>query len=163
GLHGRPSGEIMRHTALILGAAALALAGCSPQGKQSMSSPDLASIEKSVVEVSLADTAAALASGKTTSVALTQTYLARIKAVDPKLKSVLAVNPNALEQAKAADARRAAKQTKGPLDGVPILIKDNIDVAGMPNTGGSLALAANIPAKDAPLVARLIDGGAVIL
>ncbi len=128
-----------------------------------MTTTDLSAIEKSVVEVSLADTAAALASGKTTSVALTQSYLARIKAVDPKLKSVLAVNPQAMEQAKAADARRAAKQIKGPLDGVPILIKDNIDVAGMPNTGGSLALAANIPAKDAPLVARLIEGGAVIL
>ena len=126
-------------------------------------SADLSSIEKGVVEVSLADTSAALAAGKTTSAALTQSYLARIKQVDPKLRSVLAVNPNAVEAAKASDARRAAKQTLGPLDGVPILIKDNIDVAGMPNTGGSLALAANIPAKDAPLVKRLVDAGAVVL
>ena len=128
-----------------------------------MSSEQMASIEKGVVEVSLSDTSAALAAGKTTSVALTQSYLARIKAVDPKLRSVLAVNPQAVDEAKAADARRAAKQTLGPLDGVPILIKDNIDVAGMPNTAGSLALAANIPAKDAPLVKRLKDAGAVVL
>jgi amidase len=154
----------MTRTSIILGAASvLTLAACSAQDTQTMSAGAMATAEKSVVEVSLADTAKALADGKTTSVALTQSYLARIKAVDPKLHSVLAVNPQAVDAAKASDARRAAKQALGPLDGVPILIKDNIDVAGMPNTGGSLALAVNIPAKDAPLVKRLIDGGAVVL
>src|SRR5207253_8748989 len=109
------------------------------------------------------DISADLAGGKVTSETLVSAYEARIKAGDGKLKSVLALNPKAIEAARASDARRKAGKPLGPLDGVPILIKDNIDLAGMPTTAGSLALKDNVPAKNAPMVQHLVDGGVVIL
>lgn len=108
-----------------------------------------------------------LASGTMTSVGLTRAYLARIEAIDragPRLQSVIAINPNALAQAAASDARRAAGQALGPLDGVPILLKDNIEsLDPMATTAGSLALKDNITGRDSPLVAGLRAEGAVIL
>jgi amidase len=89
-----------------------------------------------------------------------RTALERIAAVDPQLHSVLAVDPTAIEQARAVDAGNL----RGPLAGQPVLIKDNIESAGaLPTTAGSLALAGNVTNRDAPLVARLRSGGAVIL
>jgi len=86
--------------------------------------------------------------------------LGRIAAVDPKLHSIIAIDPTAIEQARALDARRLS----GPLAGQPVLIKDNIESAGpLPTTAGSLALASNVTNRDAPLVARLRGAGAVIL
>jgi amidase len=79
------------------------------------------------------------------------------------LRSVIAVSPNALEQARASDARRKAGKLLGPLDGVPVLIKDNIDTQELPTTAGSLALADNHTGRDAPMVALLRAQGAVIL
>lgn len=115
----------------------------------------------------LPELSAALASGETTSVALTRAYLARIDAIDrsgPRLQSILAVNPDALAQAAASDARRAAGQALGPLDGLPILLKDNIEsLDPMVTTAGSLALKDNITGRDSPLVAGLRAEGAVIL
>lgn len=96
-----------------------------------------------------------------TSVALTQAYLDRIAALDargPALGAVRSLNPHALAEARAADRRR-----DGSLRGIPVLVKDNIDVAGLPTTAGSLALAESYPAGDAPLVANLRRAGAVIL
>lgn len=108
-----------------------------------------------------------LASGKTTSVALVQAYLARIATMDrqgPSLHSVIAINPHALDDARAADAARAAGRTVGPLSGLPILIKDNIETAdGVATTAGSLALKDNFATRDAPVVARLKAEGAVVL
>jgi len=116
---------------------------------------------------SIAQAEADLAAGRTSSVALVNHYLARIAAVDktgPKLNAVLAVNPHALADAAASDARRKAGHVRGALEGVPILIKDNIDSADpIPTTAGSLALAGNITHRDAPLVARLRAAGAIIL
>src|SRR4051794_9016458 len=80
----------------------------------------------SVVERSATDISADLASGKVTSETLVSAYEARIKTEDTKLKSVLALNPQAIEAARASDARRKAGKPLSPLDGVPILIKDNI-------------------------------------
>ena len=115
----------------------------------------------------LPELSAALASGETTSVALTQAYLARIDTIDragPRLQSVLAVNPDALAQAEASDARRASGAPLGPLDGVPILLKDNIEsLDPMATTAGSLALKDNVTGRDSPLVAGLRAEGAVIL
>ena len=119
-----------------------------------------------VVETSIDELQALLASGKSTSARLTQAYLDRIAAIDrkgPTLRSVIAVSPNALEQARASDARRRAGKSLGPLDGVPVLIKDNIDTIELPTTAGSLALAANWTKRDAPVVAMLRSRGAVIL
>ncbi|MBY9067924.1 amidase [Hyphomonas sp. WL0036] len=108
-----------------------------------------------------------LASGEMTSVGLTRAYLARIEAIDragPRLQSILVVNPDALAQAAASDARRASGAALGPLDGVPILLKDNIEsLDPMATTAGSLALKDNITGRDSPLVAGLRAQGAIIL
>ena len=106
-------------------------------------------------------------SGTLTSRALTQAYLDRIAAIDeagPALNAVIELNPEAL--ADAERARRGAQgggKVRGPLHGIPVLIKDNIDVVGMVNSAGSLALADNRRPRDAFLVARLRAAGAVIL
>jgi amidase len=108
------------------------------------------------------DAPAALRSGLS-SERLTRLYLERIEALDargPTLRSVIAVSPDAVDQAQARDRAGAG----GPLHGLPILIKDNIDVAGpLPTTAGSLALKDNVTGRDAPVVARLRTAGAVIL
>jgi amidase len=118
-------------------------------------------------EGSLPEIAASLAAGEITSEALVTSYLARIDTIDrsgPTLQSVLTVNPAALDAARASDARRAAGKALGPLDGVPILLKDNIETAdAMPTTAGALALANNITKRDSPLVAGLRGQGAIIL
>ena len=109
---------------------------------------------------------AAMSAGETSSQALVQAYLQRIASIDddgPRLNAVIALNTAALEEAAARDAERAAGQLRGPLHGIPVLLKDNIDAAGMPTTAGSLALAAHVPPDDAFLVARLREAGAVIL
>lgn len=116
-----------------------------------------------VEERSLAQVSADLSAGRVTSEQLTRAYLERITAVDPKLRSVLAVNPQALEQARALDAERRSGRSRGPLHGVPILLKDNIEAAELPTTAGSLALKENRTGRDAPLTARLRAAGAVIL
>jgi len=101
--------------------------------------------------------------GKLTSVALTEAYLERIRSLDDRLHSVLAVNRAARSQAAASDRRREGGRTRGPLDGIPLLVKDNVDTAGMPTTAGSRALLPGRPARDAALVRTLRAAGAVIL
>ncbi len=126
----------------------------------------LAAAPYPVAEKSVAQIAADLTAGRTTSVAVVQAYLKRIDSIDthgPQLRSVIAVSPTVLAEARAADAARAAGRSHGPLAGVPVLIKDNIETTGMPTTAGSLALAANNTNHDAPLVARLRASGALIL
>lgn len=133
--------------------AACALAACS-QHKSSA---------YAVYEVPLSQVAADLAAGKTTSVAVTQAYIDRIKTYDGTLHAVILIAPDALKQASASDQRRAAGHALGPLDGVPILVKDNIDATGMPTTAGSYALVKNFPRTDSEVVRRLRAAGVVIL
>ncbi len=99
--------------------------------------------------------------------ALTEAYLARIDALDrrgPTLRSVIETNPDALSIAEAMDAERKSKGPRGPLHGIPVLVKDNVDTADrMTTTAGSLALEGSIPARDAFLVERLRAAGAVVL
>ncbi|HEY0132406.1 MAG TPA: amidase [Allosphingosinicella sp.] len=91
----------------------------------------------------------------------TKAALKRIKALNPRINAVIAVDPTALGQARTLDRIRRAR---GPLFGMPILIKDNIESLGpLPTTAGSLALAGNVTNRDAPLVARLRQAGAVIV
>ncbi|HYD12572.1 MAG TPA: amidase [Allosphingosinicella sp.] len=91
----------------------------------------------------------------------TRAALAKIEELNPRLNAVIAVDPTALDQARSLDRQRRAR---GPLFGMPILIKDNIETAGpLPTTAGSLALANNVTNRDAPLVARLRAAGAVIM
>ena len=119
-----------------------------------------------VVELSATQARSLMAEGKLTSQELTQAYLDRIAAIDdagPALNSVIELNPQALPDAKALDAERKAGKTRGPLHGLPVLIKDNVDIAGMVNSAGSLALADHRPKADAFLVTRLRESGAVIL
>ena len=146
------------HRTLIIGlsaAAALTLVACS----EPTAPPEL----YNVVEVPLSKISADLADGKTTSAEITQAYIDRINALDGPLNGVIMVAPDALEQAAASDARRAAGEAIGPLDGVPILFKDNHDAVGMPTTAGSYALEENYPAQDSEVVKRLRAAGAVIL
>jgi amidase len=121
----------------------------------------------SIEELSLADIAAAFASGRLTSEQLTKNYLDRIDRLDrhgPNLRSVIETNPRALEIAAALDAERKTRGTRGPLHGVPVLIKDNVETSDhMMSTAGSLALQGWYAPKDAPLVERLRAAGAVIL
>jgi len=108
-----------------------------------------------------------MSSGRYTSRQLTEMYLKRIEEIDrsgPALHAVIEVNPDALAIADGLDAERKAKGPRGPLHGVPILIKENIDTADrMLTTAGSLALADTRPSKDAALVSRLREAGVVLL
>lgn len=118
-------------------------------------------------EKSVAALRADLAAGKVTAEELVQAYLDRIAKLDqagPGLHSVIALNPAALSDAKAVDRARRARKKLGPLAGIPVLLKDNIESKDeMATTAGSLALKDNITHRDAPLVARLRAAGAIIL
>jgi amidase len=141
--------------------AALA-AGCAAESP----APARSSQPLDVVELSATDARDRMAAGRLTSRELTDAYLLRIRAIDEggqALNSVIELNANAPADAAALDAERRAGTTRGPLHGIPLLIKDNIDVAGMVNSAGSLALAGHRPKTDAPLVRRLRESGAVIL
>ncbi len=108
----------------------------------------------------------AMADGRITSVGLVDFYLARIAAYDdagPALNALITINPRAREEAAALDAERAASGPRGPLHGIPIVLKDNIDTADLPTTAGSLSLEGFVPGDDAVVVQRLRDAGAVIL
>jgi len=104
----------------------------------------------------------AMDAGDTTSVALTSHYRTRIDELNPVLHAVITVDPDAHAQAEASDERRARGAALGPLDGIPVLVKDNVQVAGMPTTAGSPALL-DAAAPDAFIVTRLRAAGAVIL
>src|ERR1700723_2286603 len=120
-----------------------------------------------VEELSLADIAAAFAQGRITSQQLTQSYLSRIDQLDrrgPNLRAGIETNPGALDIASGLDAERKSRGPRGPLHGVPVLIKDNVETSDhMMSTAGSLALQGWYAPKDAPLVERLRAAGAVIL
>ena len=118
-------------------------------------------------EPSLSELQAAMARGATTALQLTHRYQARIEQIDrhgPHLRSVLELNPEAIKIASALDAERRAKGARGPLHGVPVLVKDNIATGDrMSTSAGSLALANVRAPRDASVVARLREAGAVIL
>jgi amidase len=118
-------------------------------------------------ELTIADLQARMQSSRETSRSLVEKYLARIEAIDrqgPALRSVLETNPDALAIADELDAERKSRGPRGPLHGIPILLKDNIATADrMQTTAGSLALAGIKPPKDAFVVERLRKAGAVIL
>jgi amidase len=135
-----------------------------------LAAPEIAVSAKApaaIEELTLADIAAAYADGRLTSRRLTQIYLDRISSLDrrgPELGAVLETNPQALDIAAELDRERQTHGPRGPLHGVPILLKDNIETADrMMTTAGSLALDGWYAPKDAPLVARLRAAGAVIL
>ena len=122
-----------------------------------------ASAPFSVVEASIPDMQAALKSGRVSSRALVQQYLARLAAYEDKFHAALAVNPRALEEADALDRERAQGRIRGPLHGIPIAVKDNIHTMNMPTTGGALAFDGLAPPYEATLVKNLRAAGAIII
>lgn len=119
-----------------------------------------------LVDMTAKELLRALAERRTTSVAIVDALTARIAAFDdagPQINAVIAVLPDARQQAMRLDAERAAGVLRGPLHGIPVLLKDNIAIVGQPTTAGSLALVDNIAAADAPLVAWLREAGTIIL
>ncbi len=119
-----------------------------------------------LVEATIADLRAALEAGRETAVSLTQGYLARIKAYDregPCLNAVPVLNPDALADARASDARRAQGRTLGPLDGIPYSAKASYSAKGLPVSAGSPAFQHLIAQRDAFVIERLRAAGAVLL
>ena len=119
-----------------------------------------------VVERTIPELQEALRAGTVTSAGLVDRYLARIAAYDrkgPRLNAIIAVNPRARDEAAALDRERASRATRGPLHGIPLVVKDNFDLAGMPTTAGTIAFATLYPPDDAFQVKKLKDAGAVIL
>jgi len=118
-------------------------------------------------EATISQLRSAMLAGRLTAAAITRHYLRRIRDLDrrgPKLNSVIELNPDALPLAEALDRERKARGPRGPLHGIPVLLKDNIATHDkMMTTAGSLALAGSIPPADAFLVRRLRAAGAVIL
>lgn len=119
-----------------------------------------------VAESSIADEQKAMTEGRVTSKALVQDYLNRIVAFDqhgPKLNALMILNPNALREAEALDRERAARGPRGPLHGIPVIVKDNYSTADMQTTAGTMALLGFVPSSDAFQVRKLREAGAVII
>ena len=119
-----------------------------------------------VMEKTIPQLQDAMASGTITSRQLVEIYLARIAAYDkqgPALNTIVALNPQALKFAEALDAERRTGRVRGPLHGIPVVVKDNYETVEMPTTAGSIALAAFHPRSDAFQVRRLREAGAVII
>ncbi|MDA0179593.1 amidase family protein [Solirubrobacter phytolaccae] len=114
----------------------------------------------------VADLQQRMTAGTLSATQLTKAYLQRIALTNtegPSINAVRLINPKALQEAAKADAERAAGTVRGPLHGIPVLVKDNLDVAGLPTTAGSVALENSIPATDSPVVAKLRAAGAILL
>jgi Asp-tRNA(Asn)/Glu-tRNA(Gln) amidotransferase A subunit family amidase len=119
-----------------------------------------------VVEKTIPELAAAMRAGAVTSKSLVQAYLARIEAYDhtgPALNAIITINPKAIAEADAMDRERAARGPRGPLHGIPIILKDNYDTGDMPTTAASIALRGSIPERDGFQVRKLREAGAVIV
>lgn len=142
-----------------LGSAAAAGIGISISGRAAAAQP------RSIEEATVVQLQAMMQRGQISSKRLTDTYLKRIASVDKMINSVIELNPDALVIADRLDRERKAGKVRGPLHGIPVLLKDNIDTADkMKTTAGSLALAdAPMPKQDAFIVGRLRDAGAVVL
>lgn len=142
----------------------LAAAAAIPENSEAPMPPDGFDLN----EVTIAELQNGMKSGKYTAVSLTKKYLQRIQAIDkqgPAVNSVIETNPDAISIAAALDRERKQKgSSRGPLHGIPVLIKDNIDTADrMMTTAGSLAMLGSTPAQDAFIVKRLREAGAVII
>ncbi len=143
-----------------IGISAAAIAGFAVSGSASGQRQGLDLTEKSIGELQ-----SLMQSRSVTSVTIVSGYLARIRTIDKKLNSIIEVNPDALKIAAEMDKERRAGKVRGPLHGIPVVIKDNIDTADkMKTTAGSLALFdAPVPKQDAFVVEQLRKAGAVII
>jgi len=142
----------------------LALGACQPATPPAATVP--APTDFIYAELDISDLQARMQAGELDSRGLTQAYLDRIAAIDkagPQLNAVIELNPDALKEAALRDVERRANAVRGPLHGIPVLLKDNIDAVPMATSAGSLALKDFRPGQDAFLVRRLREAGAVIL
>ena len=131
-----------------------------------MFAPAVQAAELNIITATIPEVEAAMATGKLSSVKITEAYLKRIDAYDkkgPAINAVILINPNALKEARAMDAERRAGKIRGPLHGVPVILKDNYETHDMPTTAGSQLLKGSIPAADGFVVKKLRDAGAVII
>lgn len=145
---------------------ALVITGCSTAQPAPKTEKPSEGEKFTIMEASIADIQKALDSGKTSSEELVKFYLDRIEKYDqkgPKLNSIIYINPKALDEAIALDKERKEKGSRGPLMGVPIILKDNFDTFDMPTSGGNKALEKSQPTKDAFLTKKLRDAGAIII
>ncbi len=133
----------------------VALAACAPGQPRST--------DFSVVEASIPELQALMESGELTSRELVTAYLVRIALYEERLNAAVAINENALAEADALDAERAAGNVRGPLHGIPVALKDNIHTTHLPTTGGALAFDGYVPPYEATLTANLRDAGAIII
>jgi amidase len=127
------------------------------------------SAEVNVVELTVKDAHTALQNKSYTSKQLTEAFLARIAKFNPGYNAIITMNPDALKDAEEIDRRRAAGEALGPLAGIPVVVKDTMDFAGLPTTAGWAPLSKRaggielIPERDSPVVARMREAGAIIL
>jgi len=152
----------------LLGAASAALAPALSSGRALAAAATPSAVKPfQFDEATISDLQSRLKSGELSARSLTAAYLARIEEIDkagPRLNSVIEVNPDALAIAEALDKERKQKGPRGPLHGIPVLVKDNIDTADrMQTTAGSLALVGSRPAQDSGVARKLREAGAVIL
>lgn len=147
---------------LITVLSAVSLASCTMVSTDPAARPGADLVE----ERSISELQDELSAGRTTSEALVAAFLARIEAMDrtgPTLQAVISLNPAATADARALDAERRAGRVRGPLHGIPVLLKDNIETRELPTTAGSLALSQNATGRDSPMAARLREAGAILL
>lgn len=138
------------------------LAACTNSTENQPESPDFTSFDFN--EITIDELQQKMKSGELTAEQICQKYLDRINMVDPQLKAIIELNPDALSIARSLDEERKNGKIRGPLHGIPIMIKDNIDTGDkMQTTAGSLALEGNVVAEDAFIVKKLRDAGAVLL
>jgi amidase len=161
-----PSRRSFLQTGVISGVvAAVGPMSSSAAATTSGGATDIPSFE--LDEITIVELQQGMESGRFTARSIAEKYLSRIEAIDrngPTLRSVIETNPDALAIADALDKERKEKGARGPMHGIPVLIKDNIDTAdGMMTTAGSLALVGAKPPKDSFVAKRLRDAGAVIL
>ncbi|HEX5473625.1 MAG TPA: amidase family protein [Vicinamibacterales bacterium] len=117
----------------------------------------------SIFEASIPEMQAAMKAGRTSSHAIVQQYLTRIAFYEDELNAAITINPKALEEADARDRERAQGRVRGPLQGIPIALKDNVQTTGMPTTGGALAFDGLVPPYEATLAKNLEAAGAIII
>lgn len=147
----------------VLASCQLPVASCQLLAQQALAK------DIKIVELTAQEAQVALERKQYTSRQLTEAFLARIEKYNPGYNAIITMNPNALSDAEAIDKRRAAGEKLGPLAGIPVVVKDTMDFAGLPTTAGWAPLSRRaggidlIPAVDAPVVERLRAAGAVIL
>ncbi|MGY1617926.1 amidase [Geodermatophilus sp. SYSU D00691] len=150
----------MRRTAAVVAVLALVLPGC---GAEAPPEPTVADAPGEELDaLTIPELQERMAAGDLTAVELTETYLARIEALDDDLGAVLHVNEDAVAEAEESDRVRAGSGPRSPLEGIPVLLKDNIDTADLPTTAGSRALLGSEP-DDATITRRLREAGAVVI